>query len=146
MAACIVALSAIIGGIALTTYAADNTGENGAQVEPISKEFCGFRPLRWVWRGERFEISAEYNETVISIAQSDEDVQNLLSDGYSISSIRPIIKRTIEGDGSVTQKASSSIVVLTKNNFGRAAVWVDLESNKVTKIVIFTMTVIDKSS
>lgn len=146
MVACAVALSAIIGGIALTAYAADNTRENGTQVEQISKEFYGFRPLRWAWRGERFEISAEYNETVISIAQSDEDVQNLLSDGYSISSIKPIIKRIIEADGGVTQKASSSIVVLTKNNVGRAAVWVDLESNKVTKIVIFTMTVIDKSS
>ena len=142
----IIALTAIIGSIALTAYASNNTGENGIRVKSLNKEFYGFRQMHRAWRGERLEISAEYNETVIGIAKSDEDVQNLLSEGYSIASIRPVIKRVVEGDGSVTQKASSSIVVLTKNNAGRALVWIDLESKKVTKIVIFTMTVIDKSS
>lgn len=145
MCLCLVTLSAIIGGVILTAYAVDNTEEN-TKMEPLNKKLCGFRLMRWAWRGERFEISAEYNETVIGITQSDGDVQNLLSEGYIISSIRPIVKKIIEADGSVAQKASSSIVILTKNNVGRAAVFVDLDSNKVTKIVILTTTVIDKSS
>ncbi len=103
--------------------------------------------MRGGWRcGGYVEVSAAYNETVTNITKSDTDVQNLLADGYSISAIRPIIKTTVEADGSVFQKATSAVVLLTKDSTARATAWVDLSAGKVTKIVILTMTVIDKSS
>ncbi|MEM0096789.1 MAG: hypothetical protein QW660_09200 [Candidatus Bathyarchaeia archaeon] len=90
------------------------------------------------------EVSEEYKENVISIAKNDADVQNLLNDGYNITSVKPIIKMVVEGDGTVATKATTAIVVLEKDTAGRAMVWVDLEQGKVTKIAILTLTIIEK--
>ncbi len=91
------------------------------------------------------EVSEEYKENVINIAKSDTDVQNLLNDGYNITGVKPIIKTVVEGDGTVVTKATNAIVMLEKDTTGRAMVWVDLEQGKVTKIVILTLTIIEKS-
>jgi len=150
----VVAISAILGSIALTAYATDDAQENSTLIEPMG---LGFREsmghgflggrMRGGWGcGGYIEVSAAYNETVLNIANSDTDVQNLLADGYSISAIRPIIKATVDADGSVVQKATSAVVLLTKDTTSRATAWVDLSAEKVTKIVIMTMKVIDKSS
>jgi len=90
------------------------------------------------------EVSGAYNATVMSILQEDTDVQNLLTQGYSVSAVRPIIKTVVEGDGSVVNKASSAIVTLQNSSTCRATVWVDVEAGKVTKIVTVTVTVIEK--
>lgn len=90
------------------------------------------------------EVSEEFEANVIDIAKSDEDVQDLLDDGYNITGVRPIIKSVVEGDGSVVTKATSAIVMLEKDTTSRASVWVDLEEAKVTEIVILTRTVIEK--
>jgi hypothetical protein len=90
-------------------------------------------------------ISQEYKDNVINIAKNDSDVQNLLAEGYNITNIRPIINSTIAADGTVTTKATTAIVTLTLNTTGRACVTVNVEEAKVTQIVIFTKTVIDKS-
>ncbi len=151
----LVAVAAVIGSTVLTVYAADNG-------EEISNGFAGWFNGRMRLneegtcgggRGGRrgggpygfVEISAEYNQTVINIAESDSDVQNLLAEGYSISAVRPIIKSVVQADGSVVTKATSAVVMLEKNTTGRAAVYVDVTNGKVTKIVILTMTVIEKS-
>jgi len=139
----LVAVAAVIGSTALTVYAANNG-------EGISNGFAGICGWGRGWRrgGGPYgfvEVSAEYNQTVINIAESDSDVQNLLAEGYSISAVRPIIKSVVQADGSVVTKATSAVVMLEKDTTGRAAVYVDVTNGKVTKIVILTMTVIEKS-
>ncbi len=102
-------------------------------------EFGGFRAV---------EVSEEFEQKVTSIAESDTDVQDLLTEGYNITAIRPIIKRVVDADGYLTTKTTNAIVVLHKDTSeasGRAIVSVDMDSEMVTKVVVITRTVIDKS-
>lgn len=146
-----VAVAAIFGGIVLTSYGADNGEENSNGFPEWSnggmmQGTCG--GPRGGPRGRGgfgfLEVSEEFKENVINIAEGDEDVQNLLADGYNVTGVRPIIKSIVEADGSVETKATSAIVMLDKDTTGKAAIWVDLEANQVTKIVILTRTVIEK--
>lgn len=139
-----VIISATLGVTALTAYAANNGG-NPTNPGPWGPELGlrGGGRMMGGW-GREVEVSEAYNETVISIAKSDQDVQNLLAQGYSISAVTPIIKFTVEADDSVVTKASNAIVILEKDTTARAAVWVDIDAKKVTKIVTFTTTVTEK--
>jgi hypothetical protein len=89
-------------------------------------------------------VSEEYKDNVISIAQNDSDVQELLADGYNITDVRPIISTAVEADGTVTMKATTAIVTLSQNTTGRAYVTVNVEEAKVTEIVILTRTIIER--
>ncbi len=91
------------------------------------------------------EVSAEFEEKVISIAGSDADVQQLLNEGYNVTRVMPIVKTIVDGDGNVVTKATSATVMLEKDSTGRAIVSVDLEQEQVTQIIILMRTVIDKS-
>lgn len=90
-----------------------------------------------------FQVSSDFTQNVTNIAQNDSDVQNLLNQGYNITSVRPVISTIIDGNGNIVTKASTSDLILQSNN-GRAFVVVDLTQAKVTKIVTLTMTEIDK--
>ncbi|MEM2930119.1 MAG: hypothetical protein QW797_04610 [Thermoproteota archaeon] len=90
------------------------------------------------------EISEEFKNNVVNIAKSDPDVQNLLSEGYNVTCIQPIIKTVVEADGSVVAKAKSAILTLRKNTSGMAFIWVDIANSKVTRIEIISRTVIEK--
>jgi hypothetical protein len=92
------------------------------------------------------EISSEYNATINSILTSDSEVQNLISQGYNVTAIRPMLKSTIGADGALTTKATTAIVMMQNGASGIATVQVDVSGAKVTQIVILTRTVIDKSS
>jgi len=101
--------------------------------------------------GESLNVSQAFKDNVINIAKSDTDVQNLIANGYNVTSVRPIITGTIGADGTVTLKATSAVVTLTQSttsqnatSTGRALVWVNVEQAKVTKIVTTTRTVIEK--
>jgi hypothetical protein len=94
----------------------------------------------------RVEISQEYNATVTAILENDTDVANLLSQGYNVAAIHPMIKTVVGGDGTVTAKATTATVILTNGTVGFARVTVDIENIKVTYIETVTRTVIDKSS
>jgi hypothetical protein len=158
----VVVLATIIGGLVLKANAADTgtpevttltTSLNNTN--PPAKDF-GFST--WCNRGfggrmghkfgfniDRFEVSSGYTEKVNGILNSDPDVQNLLTQGYNVTRINPVIERVVESDGTVTAKASSAIVSL-KGPSGHATVYIDVDSAKVLKIVILTRTVIDKST
>jgi hypothetical protein len=71
-------------------------------------------------------------------------VQNLLADGYNITSVRPIIKSVVDANGYVTTKVTSAIVILQKDTSGFATVSVNLEEGKVTEIVILGRAVTEK--
>ena len=92
----------------------------------------------------RIQVSDEYKTAVTTIANSDTDVQQLLANGYNITRVMPIVKTVIDAEGNVATKATNATVVLEKDTTGVAFVSVDLEQDKVTQIVIYTKTVIEK--
>jgi len=159
---------AILSGIAAMAYANAGVGETNALMATFNgvtaddnSSFCfgyGFGghhrggmdgffagPPRGCGRGEFITVSQEYKDSVINITESDTDVQKLLTEGYNVTGVRPLMNATVEADGTVTMKATNAIVTLTQNTTGRALVWVDVEQAKVTRIAIVTMTVIEKS-
>ncbi len=93
---------------------------------------------------EAVQLSSDFTANVTAIAKNDNDVQNLLNQGYNITSIRPVISTVVDGNGNVVTKASTADVLLQGNNGSRAFVVVDLSQAKVTKIVTLTVTEIDK--
>ena len=93
---------------------------------------------------QAIQVSADFTANVTNIAKSDSDVQNLLSQGFNITSIRPVITTSIDGNGNIITKASTANVLLVGNNGSRSFVVVDLSQAKVTKIVTLTVTEIDK--
>ena len=146
----------------LTTSVADT--ESQSNIEPTSivvetgesidsKELMHwgmmprFGPRREPHGGHEFgslEVSEDFEENVLTIAKSDEDVQVLLDEGYNITGVKPIIKSVVDGEGNVVTKATNAIVMLEKEDTGRAGVWVDIGEVKVTEILILTRTVIEK--
>ncbi len=168
----IVVVAAVAGSLVLamqSTVKADDTGSvaseseltlssvNATDNEPFlfnngfSSGVMGFGGHRGMCRGGprggfglgAIEMSEEFTENVTNIAESDSDVQNLLSQGYNITAIRPNISTVIDGNCNVVTKASTADLTLIGTN-GRAFVVVDLEQAKVTKIVTITVTEINK--
>jgi len=95
---------------------------------------------------ENIEISSAYNQTISNILGNDTDVQKLVSQGYNVTLIRPILSSTINADGTVTTKASTAVVTMQNGNSGLATISIDITNAKVTQIIIVTRTVIDKST
>ena len=93
---------------------------------------------------EAIQVSADFTANVTNIVKSDNDVQSLLNTGFNITSIRPVIITSIDGNGNIVSKASTANVLLQGNNGSRSLVTVDLSQAKVTKIVTLTITEIDK--
>jgi len=91
------------------------------------------------------EVSEEYTAAVNAILVKDSDVANLVSQGYNVTAIKPIIKTVVGADGTVTTKATTA-VVLMQGTSGFATVKVDVTNQAVTEIVTITRTVIDKTS
>lgn len=141
----VVAVAAMLSGLYITAHATSNgVNYTTPMMSGSGLEFKGGRMAGGCGRNGFIEVSAEYNQTVITIAESDSDVQNLLAEGYSISAVRPVIKSVVQADGTVVTKATTAIVTLTKGTTGRATVYVDVANGKVTQIVILTRTVIEK--
>jgi len=90
------------------------------------------------------QVSEEFEQNIINIAKSDTDVQNLLTEGYNVTAVKPIIKTIIDAEGNVVNKATDAILLLENDPNGRAFVIVDIEDAKVTEIVISPITVIEK--
>jgi hypothetical protein len=92
------------------------------------------------------EVSSEYTANVNTILNNDADVQNLISQGYNVTSITPIVKNVIQADGTIVTQASTATVTLQNGTSGYATANVDVANAKVTQIVIVTRTVIDKTT
>lgn len=88
--------------------------------------------------GFGIQVSSAYTQNVTSVLNSSSDVQALFSEGYNVTSIQPILTRTIDGNGNVITQATTANVVLQGPN-GRALVVVDLTTGKVTKIITTTV-------
>jgi hypothetical protein len=166
----VIAIAAIISGILLvpqmvnatetedtplTTQMSDVTDTASQEANEIAIPSWNNDCMGFGRRGMRFgmggfggsgsiEVSEEFEQTVTNIAESDADVQNLIVDGYNVTSVRPIIKTVVDAEGNVVTKATSAVLTLQKDTTGHATVMVDIEEAKVTQIVILTRTVIDK--
>lgn len=92
------------------------------------------------------EVSDEYTANVNAILEADTDVANLISEGYNVTSINPVVKNVIQSDGTLVTKATTAIVTMENGDSGVATVKVDVENSAVLKITIVTTTVIDKTS
>jgi hypothetical protein len=133
-----------------TTGSADSTTGDATNIVP---GWCE-GPMGFGRRGMGFahdfrgfsgiEVSDEYKAAVTTILESDTDVQQLLTDGYNVTRIMPIVKTVIDGEGNVATTATNATVILSKEGAGLAFVSVDLTQNKVTQIVTYTKTVIEK--
>ena len=89
------------------------------------------------------QVSSDFTQNVTNIAKNDTDVQNLISQGFNITSVRPVISTMVDGNGNIVTKATGANLTL-QSATGRSLVVVDLNQAKVTKIVTITMTEIDK--
>lgn len=135
------AMIAVMSSIAISAFAQEED-EN-----PMLKfSRWGFGRRRGWGPNGRLEMSTEYEENVIAIAESDPEVQEYLADGYSFKGLRPLIKSIVDADGDVTTKATNAVYILeSEDTTDHVAVWVDLDAGSVTKIVIFTRTVIERT-
>ena len=146
----IVAVATVIGSIVMAAYSTDDEEKsNNSSAEWFGRRMMAGANGRQMMKHERccyrdIEVSDEFIENVIDIAEEDEDVQDLLDEGYNITKVRPLIKAVVEGNGNVETRATDAIVWLEKDETSHAAVWVDLDEARVTKIVILTRTVIEK--
>jgi len=110
---------------------------------------AGDRLGKWLQRGFgrsgffKMEVSEEYTSKVLDILKSDPDTSKLLSDGYNVTAVRPIVTLSVAGDGSVNLRASQAIVTLRKDT-SWAVVRVDVAQGKVISITSITRTVIEK--
>jgi hypothetical protein len=166
----VVAIAAIVSGILLAPQMASATGtedtlttQTADATDTLAEEANGIVLPNWNEDGMEFgrggmrvgrhcfggfgipiEVSEEFEQTVTDIAKGDTDVQNLITEGYNVTSVMPIIKTVVDADGNVVTKATNAVVILEKDTTGHASVMVDIEEAKVTQIVILTRTVIDK--
>ncbi len=86
----------------------------------------------------QIQISSAYTQNVTSILNSSTDVQALSSQGWNVTSIRPQITTTLDGNGNIVTQATSANVILQGTN-GHALVVVNIATDKVTKIVTTTV-------
>ena len=162
MVSALLVLATILSGVAVYAYASAETNPappssnltcyyNGTFTSsgPLFGDHCrgwgGFGGF-----GGSLNVTQAFKNNVISIAKNNTNVQNLITNGYNVTDVRPIITGTVEGNGTVTFAATSAIVTLTQSTInqnttstGRALVWVNVEQAKVTKIVTTTRTVIE---
>jgi len=169
----ITAFAAVVGGLLVTTNTANaaETNSTTSDTSPATSAldnsldafpFAGMGGMMigemgfGGGRGERgpgrmggmgnIEISSEYTASVNAILNSDTDVQNLIAQGYNVTSIRSVVTNMIEAEGTLTTKATRAIVQLENGTSGYATASVDVSNAKVTQIVIITRTVIDKTA
>jgi hypothetical protein len=159
------ALATVIGAFSVTALAADTNstattttiseipGVGDAQFGPGMMQGFGGGPGGHGGSGGGFmggmqgiEVSSEYTANVNAILNSDTDVQNLISQGYNVTAMNPIIKYVVAGDGTITMKATSAEVLLQNGTSGMAIANVDVANATVTRLVVFSQTVIDKTS
>ena len=152
----------VIGALTATSFATEVTSDtNTSDVESSTNEvpflpemmlmehgFGGGPGHRGGGSGDmrNIEVSTEYTETVNAILEADPDVQTLITEGYTVTAIRPNIKSVVEADGSIVTSATTAVVTLENGTSGYAVANVDVSQAEVTEIVIYTRTVIDKTT
>ena len=89
------------------------------------------------------KVSKEFASKVLNILKRDPDASKLLSEGYNVTAVRPIVTLSVAGDGTVTLKATQAVVTLRKDS-SWAVVRVNVAQGKVISITAVARTVIKK--
>jgi hypothetical protein len=122
----------------------DNTANNTTLIWAMEPRFIRAGIGRDLGFGvQAITVNPDYITNITNIVKNDSDVSTLISQGYNITAVHPVISTVIDGNGNVTTKATTASVLLQGAN-GRALIVVDLGQAKVTKITEFTVTVINK--
>lgn len=140
----VVIIASTLTALTVALAQSNNVGNPGGNFNvtnvwmPFIKRMPRFgKWFSWGIRGFEVVVSDEFKQKVINILQSDPDTATLLSQGYNVTLVKPIITATVAGDGSVTMRATKAVVVLCNGNGGRAVVYVDVEAGKVLAIYKF---------
>jgi len=130
-----IALMVAIGGALAPANAQSSNNEIYGQacIAPLGLKVGTWFKWGWGPSSRLIQVSSEYNQTVMDILKSNEEVLRLLEQGYSVISIRPIIRAYVEGDGTVVFKAQQALVVLS-NGSTTVTYLVDISSGTVTHI------------
>jgi len=146
LAVAVVAVAAVVAAVlaapALAGLLLPAPGRSALQAPPAWNVTRALGKPRW-WRGYSVEVSSEYRERVLSILKSDPDASKLLSEGYNVTAVRPIIRAVVGGTGEVTLQAKEAVVLL-RGPQGFAQVLVDLSQGRVVRIVTLTVKVVEK--
>lgn len=153
-----------IGALTATSFATEVTSDTNAvdvESETNEKPFVAIPEMMLMEKGfgggpghrgegsggmRNIEISTEYKEKVNSIIEADPDLQTLITEGYTVTAIKPNIKSVVEADGTIVTSATTAVVTLENGTSGYAVANVDVSQAEVTEIVIYTRTVIDKTT
>lgn len=114
----------------------DFGGPRGGQFGPGSRALGGMGGIL---------VSSEYLANVNVILNNDTDVASLISEGYNVTAIHPVVETVIQGDGALTAQATTAVVLMANGTSGHATVTVDVANAQVIKITTVTRAVIDKS-
>jgi hypothetical protein len=79
------------------------------------------------------QVSDEYIAKATDIAKGNANVTTLIDQGYNITSVHPIITTVVDGNGNVSQQATTAEVIL-QGTAGITIVTVDISQGTVTKI------------
>jgi hypothetical protein len=79
------------------------------------------------------QVSDEYVAKATDIAKGNANVTALIDQGYNVTSVHPIITTAVDGNGSVSQQATTAEVML-QGTAGITIVTVDISQGSVTKI------------
>jgi uncharacterized membrane protein YfhO len=124
-------LSAVIGVLTMTALAQDSTTTNAPKAasdttqsinynqytaNTVMTDNGGFADNYGISSGlgvNSIKLSSEYAANVISILNNDSDVlQNLISQGYNVTSINPTVQNVIEGNGTIAKQVTTATVIM----------------------------------
>lgn len=133
--------------------------EDGSWIGEAEVSERGLRPnwrlrliKRWLMRKWRrpfrvsLELSEEFKDEVMEIAEEDEEVGGLLDEGYNVTAIKILsVKATVQGDGQILTEVEKVLLMLVKDKYNRAVAVIDFEAEEVIKVIIFNVTVISEA-
>lgn len=146
MATVIAVIIAVGAGYVISAYAQDSNNNTTTNIQSVTpgmpwtphkhkgfenKEFE--KRFRGVLRIPAIEVSSEYNSTVMSVLESNSETSQLLSQGFSLKVVNPLIRAYVDANGEVILRATQSIAVLT-NGTAVYTYLVDISGNTVKLI------------
>jgi hypothetical protein len=141
--ALVIAVAAIIAvgvGYVIAAYAQESNNGITTTAQPVTtgaswvplKQHKGFeKAFRGGLRIPMIEVSPEYNSTIMNVLESNQETSQLLTQGFNVKVISPLIKAYVNANGEVVLKATQAVVTLT-NGTAVYTYLVDISNNSVT--------------
>lgn len=133
MATVIAVIIAVGAGYVISAYAQDSNNNTTTNIQSVTPGMPWTPHKRGVLRIPAIEVSSEYNSTVMSVLESNSETSQLLSQGFSLKVVNPLIRAYVDANGEVILRATQSIAVLT-NGTAVYTYLVDISGNTVKLI------------